>query len=121
MMTTTTHLVALPVALEVIPWIFQRMSPRRRQWLRRLGNIIQSVFVVFYDIPNYTHGIRRTFRYYPPSKKEALDMYAKREGIIAWTNRESNPGPLPDASARDELMLREYYTTKPFARCDVER
>jgi hypothetical protein len=48
-------------------------------------------------------------------------MYAKREGIIDWTNRESNPGPLPDASARDELMLREYYTTKPFARCDVER
>jgi hypothetical protein len=65
MMTTTTHLVALPVALEVTPWIFQRMSPRRRQWLRRLGNIIQSVFVVFYDIPNYTHGIRRTFRYCP--------------------------------------------------------
>ncbi|RSL72870.1 hypothetical protein CEP54_000683 [Fusarium duplospermum] len=38
---------------------------------------------------------------------------------LSWTNRESNPGPLPVAGIAGRNMLREYYTTKPFARLDV--
>ena len=38
---------------------------------------------------------------------------------LSWTNRESNPGPLPEGHLLKENMLREYYTTKPFARNDL--
>ncbi|KAH7145928.1 hypothetical protein B0J13DRAFT_554614 [Dactylonectria estremocensis] len=40
--------------------------------------------------------------------------YSVESNHLRWTNRESNPGPLPDIVRR--IMLREYYTTKPFAR-----